>query len=171
MIFSSYYLWENLTKAGCTFCVSSFVSFLFFAILLFFFHVLLELLLSVWNSINYFLDILVGIRLFLIHILHLVGGSHLLLLHHLLLVDGSSILFLCHLILLLIVFGSVLDDVSIFSHVNLLVHRCIGHSITWWWNVLTLVTIVEFSDSTLKKEKKFKITCSNFITDKVVFPS
>lgn len=145
----------------CLIKLSSFA--LFFAIFFFFLHVLLELLLTIWNTINYFLDVLISISLFLIHILHLMSSSHLLLFHHLLLLDGCSVLFLSHLILLLIILGSILNDVSIFTYIDRHITRSVWLTISWWWNILPFVSIIEFS--ALCQKTSFEILFRILITD------
>ena len=84
--------------------------------------------------------LLLGLHL---HVLHLLGSRQLLLLKHLLMLNGGSILLSGHLVLLLIALWSILNEMSVLTCLDDPVLGGVGHSVSGWWDVLALVSVVK----------------------------
>ena len=131
--------------------VSTLSVFLFFTIFFFLFTISFTLFTGLFHEIS---NVSVSIKLFLTFS-HLVLLSIivLLLLHLLLhglivllLLESIIVLLLSHLILLLILtFLSILYDMSILTWISLRVLADIWLSILWWWDVLSLILVVEWN--------------------------
>ena len=113
------------------------ISFIHF-FLLFFFHVAFTHLTSfLYQILNIVLSILLFLSWSKVFIIHLL----LLCVFHFL--DSICVFFSWHIVLLIVIFWCILNNVSIWADTDYVVVLLISNSISWWWNVFTLLFVVE----------------------------